>query len=141
MIYSTIALLFARCSLMNNNITQEYKEAEPLTIEQKWGIKVMGIHETAKGYMLDFRYKVLDPEKARPMMDMKIKPYLIDEASGFKTMVPDPPKVGQLRAHNREPRAGTVYYIFFANPGNYIKKNSKVTVVVGDFKAENLIVR
>jgi len=112
----------------------------PQTIEDRWGIKIKGIHLSAGGYMLDFRYEIIDPDKARPILDMKIKPCLIDQATGVKMMVPDPPKVGQLRAHTMKPLSGKIYYIIFANPGYYIKKGRRVTVVVGDFKAENLIV-
>ena len=85
-------------------------------------------------------HPTVDPDKALPVLDMKIKPCLIDQATGVKMMVPDPPKVGQLRAHTMKPLAGKIYYIIFANPGNYIKRGRRVTVVVGDFKAENIIV-
>jgi len=115
-------------------------EKPPKTIEERWGIKIKGIYLSAGGYMLDFRYQIIDPDKALPVLDMKIKPCLIDQATGVKMMVPDPPKVGQLRAHTMKPLAGKIYYIIFANPGNYIKRGRRVTVVVGEFKAENIIV-
>jgi hypothetical protein len=109
------------------------------SIEEKWGVKVLGISLTADGYMLDFRYRVLDPEKAKPLFDRQSKPYLIDEATGAMFVVPEPPKVGALRT-TRPPKADRNYFIIFANPGRYLKKGHKVSVVNGDFKAEHLVV-
>lgn len=111
--------------------------ASPL--EEKWGIKVLGLRQSANGYMLDFRYRVLDPEKAAPLFDRKVKPLLIDQATGAKFAVPEPPKVGALR-NTRKPVANKNYFVIFANPANYVKKGNKVTVVIGDFRAENLVV-
>ena len=109
-------------------------------IEEKWGVKVLSIRHSAGGYMLDFRYRVLDPEKALPLFDRKIKPHLVDEATGAVFAVPEPPKVGALRS-TRKPQPGKNYFVMFANPGGYVKKNSKVSVVIGDFRAENLVVQ
>jgi hypothetical protein len=89
--------------------------------------------------MLDFRYRVLDAEKAAPLFDRKNKAHLIDQATGAKFLVPESPKVGALRT-TRPPQVGKNYFIIFANPGKYIKKGNTVTVVVGDFKVENLVV-
>ena len=109
------------------------------SLEEKWGVKVLSIRHSAGGYMLDFRYRVLDPEKALPLFDRKIKPYLVDEATGAVFAVPEPPKVGALRS-TRKPQPEKNYFVMFANPGRYVKKSSKVSVVIGDFRAENLTV-
>jgi hypothetical protein len=108
-------------------------------VEDQWGVKVLRISLSAEGYMLDFRYRVFDPEKAMPLFDRKIKPVLIDEATGAVFAVPEPPKTGSLRT-TRPPERDTNYFIIFAHPGRYVKKGSKVTVVIGDFKAKNLVV-
>src|SRR3990172_7542680 len=55
-------------------------QAIDTTIEEKWGVRVLSIRQSAEGYMLDFRYRVIDAEKAAPLFDRKIKPHLIDEA-------------------------------------------------------------
>jgi len=118
---------------------QTESSKEPEGIEEKWGVKIIGIRLTANGYMLDFRYRVIDPEKALPLFDRKAKPYLIDQVSGAKFLVPNPPKVGALRS-TRKPEANRNYFMFFGNPGGYVKKGNKVTIVIGNFKAENLVV-
>jgi hypothetical protein len=89
--------------------------------------------------MLDFRYRVLDAEKAAPLFDRKQKAYLIDQATGAKFLVPESPKVGAMRT-TRPPKQDKNYFIIFVNPGRYVKQGNKVTVVIGDFRAENLIV-
>ena len=120
---------------MNSSPAEDVRSA----MEKQWGIKLLPIRLSAEGYMLDFRYRVLDPEKAMPLFDRKIKPYLIDEASGAVLAVPEPPKVGALR-NTRKPQKDRNYFILFANPGRYVQKGKKVTLVIGDFKAEHLVV-
>ena len=109
------------------------------SVEEKWGVQILGIRLTAAGFMLDFRYRVIDAEKASPLFDRKTKPYLIDQKTGAKFIVPNPPKIGPLRTSNK-PEQGRVYWMFFANPGRYVKPGNEVTVVIGDFKLENITV-
>ncbi len=109
------------------------------TMEAKWGIQIRGIRLTAAGHMLDFRFRVDDPDKAAPLFERRTKPYLISQSSGDRLEVPRPPKVGPLRSSN-PPMAGRVYWMFFGNPGKRVKAGDKVTVVIGEFKAENLTV-
>lgn len=108
-------------------------------IEAEWGIQIEGIRRTAGGYMLDFRYRVVDAGKAAPLFDRKTKPYLLDQATGARFLVPSPPKTGPLRTSN-PPLEGRIYWMFFANPGRYVKPGDRVTVIIGDFRAENLTV-
>ena len=118
-------------------------KTEAVSLEEKWGIRIEAIRLSAGGYMLDFRYRVIDPDKAVLLTDPKIKPYLIDEASGARFMVPSGGKVGPLRSSFKSgaPEPGRIYFILFANPGKYVKQGNKVTVVIGDFKVENLTVQ
>jgi len=117
-------------------------ESNETSLEKKWGIQIHGIRLAAAGYMLDFRYRILDPDKAAPLVRPKEKAYLIDQASGATFLVPTPPKTGQLRQTVRsgKPKADRTYFVFFANPGGYVKAGNKVTVVIGDFKAKDLVV-
>jgi hypothetical protein len=124
----------------------EVQEANPAAAEQpkpnleeRWGIRVLGVRLTSGGYMIDFRYQVTDAAKAAPLFDRKVHPVLMDEATGAKMAVPNPPKIGPLRPTG-EAAADRNYFMLFANPGNYIKSGSKITVQMGDFRAEHLIV-
>ena len=117
------------------------KPAPHSEIENKLGIKIVGLRRSAVGYMLDFRYRLLDPAKASPLLDRKIHPYLLDEATGAQLGVPDAPKVGQLRPTSRNNVIpGRNYYILFANPGRYLQAGSKVTLIAGDARISHLTV-
>ena len=111
----------------------------PASLSEKWGINVTGLHMSAHNYMVDFRYRVLDAEKAKFLFDRQTKPYLIDQASGKVLAVPNTAKLGPLRNSN-QPQEGKIYWMFFGNRGGLIDTGSKVTVVIGDFRAENLVV-
>ncbi|NWF76448.1 MAG: hypothetical protein HXY53_07780 [Nitrospirae bacterium] len=126
------------CATFNETKGKNITKPEE-SIEERWGIIIEGIRLSAAGYMLDFRYRVINSEKAKYLFDRKIKPYLVDQKSGAKFIVPSPPKVGALRTTNQI-QANRTYFIFFANPGKFIKHGNKVTVVIGDLRAENLIV-
>ncbi len=109
-------------------------------LKDKWGIKFERALLSAGGYMVDFRFRVLDTAKATPILNRATHPYLIDQATGAQFIVPSPPKIGQLRS-GKTIRQGAVYAILFANPGKYVKSGNKVTVVVGDFQARDIVVQ
>jgi len=138
LLLALLSLQLAGCAATPDKQAKEMLASEE-TIEERWGIQIIGIRQTAAGYMLDFRYRVIDQKKAEPLFARKTKPYLIDQASGAKFAVPNPPKTGPLRTSD-PPQANRNYFIFFANPGKFVKAGNKVTVVIGDFRAEDLTV-
>jgi hypothetical protein len=111
----------------------------PEELEKKWGIRPLSIRQTADGNMLDFRYRITDAEKASPFFSPAIKPIIIDEDTGAVMAVPNVPKVGSMRS-TRKPLKDRNYFILFANPQKHIKPGHKVTVVIGDYRAEHLVV-
>jgi len=115
------------------------RESEQSQLEEDWGIKVESARLSAAGYMVDFRFRVLDASKAAQIFNRKTMPQMIDQATGARFIVPSPPKVGQLRSGGNI-KEDRIYFIFFANPAKYVKSGNKITVVVGDFKAEDIIV-
>lgn len=115
-------------------------ENERSDIEETWGIEILGLRSTAADYLLDFRYRVIDVEKALPLFRRKSRPQLIDQSSGATMGVYSSPKTGPLRTTNM-PKENRNYTILFANPGRYIEAGNKVTIVIDDFRVENLTVR
>jgi hypothetical protein len=106
--------------------------ADSSAIVRRWGIRIESLRLTASGYMLDFRYRVVDARKAKPLFERKTKPVLRDQASGVQMAVPVPPKTGALRSSN-DPKAGRTYFMFFANPARFIAPGSLMTVTIGAF--------
>jgi hypothetical protein len=109
---------------------------------EQWGVEVIGISRTSGGYMLDFRFRVVDANKALPLFDHRIKPYVKAAKSDIKLPVPVGTKTGAMRPTNRGQniKADKNYYMIFANPDSFVKKGEKVSVIIGDFRAENMTV-
>jgi hypothetical protein len=64
---------------------------------------------------------------------------LIDPQAGVKLVVPSLEKVGQLRQAST-PEEGKVYWMAFSDNGRHVKRGDRVTVVIGSFRAEGLVV-
>jgi len=73
------------------------------------GVRVSCLRLTAAGYFLDFRYHVVDPDRAREFMARRQRPVLIDQKTGARMFVPNPPKIGSIRATSLSPRMGPTY--------------------------------
>ena len=113
--------------------------AEKAALKDKWGVEVTAIRLTSSDHMIDFRYKVYDVAKAAPLFKREIKPQLIHSATGKVLSVPVPAKVGALRT-TEPPQAGRTYWMLFGNGGNLVQKGNEVSVVIGEFRADKLIV-
>jgi hypothetical protein len=118
-------------------------QAEVPALEATYGIKVEGLHLTAAGSMLDFRYRVLDSQKAAPFLNGKIQPYLLDEARSAKLGVPNTPTLGRIRQTSRNGVIHTdrSYFIMFGNPGKALQSGDKVTLLLGQVKITDLTVQ
>jgi hypothetical protein len=119
---------------------EEQLVAQQRRLEELWGVEVQAVRLTAADYMLDFRYRVLDADKAAPILDRHIKPHVIVERSGVKLQVPISSKLGPLRQTQTHPQDARNYYAFFANPARHVKRGDLITIVVGDFIAEHIAV-
>jgi hypothetical protein len=109
-------------------------------MKRQWGVEVLYVRQTAAGYMLEFRYRVLDPKKAGPLFERQTKPVLTHVESGAKLIVPTPAKTGALRNSNT-PLVDHTYWMFFANPGKLVKPGEHVRIEIGDFVADHLVVQ
>jgi len=109
-------------------------------MKRTWGVEVLWVREASAGYMLEFRYKVLDAKKAKPLFDRQTKPELIDEKTSGRVGVTSPGKIGPLRNSNM-PVKGKTYWMFFTNPGRSIKPGDAVSIQIGDYLQEHLIVK
>lgn len=109
-------------------------------LERHWGVRVESLRLSAHGHIIDFRYRVLDPDKARLLADGAKQAYLINDATGERLKVPNMPKVGPLRSTAVQLERDRIYLVLFANPGARIKAGQRVSVEIGEFKAEHLVV-
>jgi hypothetical protein len=126
----------------SNYATVNISEEKAKELAEVWGVELLGMRITAADYMLDFRFHVIDAEKALPLFDHRIKPYIVADRSQIKLPVPMAAKVGAFRPTNRGKNitSGRNYYMIFGNPDRHVKQGETVTVVIGDFKVEGLLV-
>jgi len=107
--------------------------------EGVWGIGELRIKTAESGQLIRFNYRVLDPTKAEALNDKKLSPELYDAQAGVKLVVPQMEKVGALR-QSSTPKAGMTYWMAFSNPTLVVKRGHRVDVVIGSFRANNLVV-
>jgi hypothetical protein len=104
-----------------------------------WGVDSLGVKWAESGEVIRFTYRVLEPAKAQALNDKKSEPSLIDPTAGVKLVVPSMENVGQLR-QTAPPEAGKSYWIVFSNKGRLVKRGHHVSVVIGAFHADGLVV-
>lgn len=90
--------------------------------------------------MIRFSYRILDTEKAKALNEKKNEPALVDPGAGVKLVVPSLEKIGKLR-QTSSPEAGKIYWMAFSNKGGFVKPGHRVDVIIGDFRAEGLVVQ
>jgi len=104
-----------------------------------WGIDSISVRLVESGQLVRFSYRVVDPERARVLNDKQAEAKLDDPKAGVSLLVPTMEKVGQLR-QTSAPEAGRSYWMTFSNKGRRVARGDRVDVVVGQFKASNLVV-
>jgi len=104
-----------------------------------WGVDLLSTKLAESGQVVRFSYRILDPEKAKVLNDKKFNPVLIDDMAHVKLIVPSLEKVGELR-QSSTPEAGKVYWMAFSNRGAPVKRGDRVSVAIGKFRADGLIV-
>jgi hypothetical protein len=98
-------------------------------LEERYGIRPTLIGVTAAGGMVDFRFKVLDVEKARILIkDHSLMPVLTVQDTGTRiALVSNGP-------HSMTFYNDKVYYILFGNPKGEVKPGTPIAVAFGDIQ-------
>lgn len=104
-----------------------------------WGVGDLHVKVAESGALIRFDYQVLDPQKAVALNNKQVEPVLYDAQAGVKLVIPELEKVGKLR-QSSTPKAGMTYWMAFSNPTNAVKRGHRVDVVIGQFRADNLVV-
>lgn len=106
---------------------------------RRYGVDHLQVRSTASGNSLEFRYRVLDVDKAKVLSDKRATPSLVDVQTGNRLAVPTMEKIGTLR-QTATPELGREYWMVFSNPGKMVKPGQRVDIVIGTFRASGLIV-
>jgi hypothetical protein len=108
--------------------------------ESVWGIEPLSVKAVESGEIIRFNWRVVDPDKAKPLNDKKVDPVLIDPQRGVKLVVPSLEQVGMLRQAPTKIEEGKSYWMAFSNSGRLVKRGDRVIVQIGHFQAAGLVV-
>jgi hypothetical protein len=105
-------------------------------IEAKWGIRVSQVAVTGDGGLIDFRFIVLDPDKASEM---------ISNVDNLPVLVPDGAtdiinSAAQMGGHPVL-RPGQTYFLLYRDAAGAIKSGTSLSVHFGDLSIDNVIAR
>ena len=104
-----------------------------------WGVDSLSVKWAESGELIRFSWRVLDGRKAAPINDKQSEPQLIDPQAGVSLVIPALEKVGKLR-QSSTPIPGRSYWMAFSNKGRSVKRGDRVSIVIGQFRADNLVV-
>jgi len=107
--------------------------------ELAWGVDSLSVKLVESGELVRFSYRVLDPGKASVLNDKRNAAALNDPQAGVSLSIPTMEKIGPLR-QGTPPEAGRNYWMTFSNKGRRVVRGHRVDVVIGQFKASNLVV-
>jgi hypothetical protein len=106
-------------------------------IEAKWGVRPTQVAMTADGGLVDFRFIVLDSDKASSLMsDSSTLPVLRTENTGVLIN-----SAASMAAERHTFDTGKTYFILYRNAGGAIQPGTPVTIFFGDLKIEHVIAR
>jgi hypothetical protein len=104
-----------------------------------WGVDKLKASSTNSGNLIKFSYRVLQPKRAAALGDHENTPELIGIRSNAVLHIPTMEKIGQLRQLSAA-EADKEYWMVFSNKGNLVKPGDEVSVIIGRFRADGLIV-
>jgi len=64
----------------------------------------------------------------------------VDERARVRLVVPNMDRIGNLR-QSSPPEVGKVYWMVFSNKEKFVKPGDRVSVVIGKFRADGLLVQ
>jgi hypothetical protein len=97
------------------------------------GVEITTVAVTGGGGLVDLRFKIVDPDRANALHDASTPPAVVDEQSGL--VVHD---LLMNHAHSGPFKTGVTYYLVFNNPGNWVHRGGRVTVLLGDAQVEHV---
>jgi hypothetical protein len=100
---------------------------------ERSGVKITQVAVTGDGGLVDLRFTVVDANKAATLHDPATPPAVVDQRTGL--VVKD---LLMSHAHTAPFKAGVTYYLVFNNPGNWVRRGARVTVLLGNAQVEHV---
>jgi hypothetical protein len=105
-------------------------------LAERSGVRLVRVAVTGGGGLLDLRYRVVDPSKAVTVHEAETPPAIIDERTGLVLN-----RLLMGHAHHGQLKPAVSYYLIFENTGNWVRRGSEVTVLLGDAQVEHVVVK
>ena len=105
-------------------------------LAERSGVRLIRVAVTGGGGLLDLRYQVVDPSKAVAVHEAETPPAIIDERTGLVLN-----RLLMGHAHQGQLKPAVSYYLVFENTGNWVRRGSEVTVLLGDAQVEHVVVK
>jgi len=118
----------------------QFPKREQLYYELNWGVDSLFVRAVESGELLRFSYRVIDAAKAKQLNEKKDEPALYCARARVKLVIPSLEKVGQLR-QTATPETGKSYWMAFSNKGRLVRPGDLVSVVIGKFRVDGLVVQ
>jgi hypothetical protein len=105
-------------------------------IEERFGVRITGLHLVARHGLVDLRYRVLDAGKAKNFGHYtETSPLITAEDSGKNV------EVTIMGLHNHRVETGRTYYVLYRNTADALDPGSLVTIQLGDLVLEHVPVQ
>ena len=101
-------------------------------LQERYGIRVDQIAVTGGGGLVDFRFTVVDPAKARPLLQEHARPARL-EVEGTDAPL-DAPMHGMMR--NVRLQKDAACFLLFPNARGSVHPGTRVSVLFGDVRLE-----
>jgi hypothetical protein len=100
---------------------------------QASGVTITQVAVTGGGGLVDLRFRIVDPDRANALHDPGTPPAVVDEQTGLVVH-----ELLMNHAHSGPYQTGVTYYLVFNNPGNWVHRGGRVSVLLGDAQVEHV---
>lgn len=107
-------------------------QLKTIDLEKDWGIQPVFLRISGGGYMIEFRYKVIDTQKALILSANKVFPSMLSMKSKAKLAVPYSSTIGYMKSNRKFLKQDRNYIVFFANENRHMLPGDQVKIQVGD---------
>ena len=116
--------------------TANVTHISPSDLEEQYGVRVTSAGVTMLGGVLDVRLKILNAQKARPLLD---NPNMMP---ALMTVNAKPEMVMAARmGHHSSLKDGGVMFLFFPNPSRVLSTGTPISLMFGDLQVDSLEVK
>jgi hypothetical protein len=124
----------------SNDASQSEMEVDGIPLnpamEERFGVRITGLHVVARGGLIDLRYRVVDAGKAKIFGHYtETSPMIIAEESGL------PVEVTIMGLHNHRVETGRIYYILYRNTADALEPGALATIQIDDLTLEHVPVQ